>query len=192
MKPKQSRRKVEGVKPARAAAGKKAPLLGGIQVQKTVTIDRPRAELFTFWRNFQNFPHFMVHVESVQVLDDRRSHWVVKAPAGRTVEWDAEIINETPDDVISWRSAEDAEIENAGSVTFREAPAGRGTIVSVTLTYNPPGGRAGDLIAMLFGEEPSQQLSEDIRRFKALMETGEIPTNEMRRDAHVTAERSHR
>jgi uncharacterized membrane protein len=193
MKSKATRRRVEGVKPADAPAGKtKSPLLGGIQVKKSVTIDRPRQELFTYWRNFQNFGHFMVHVESVQVIDDRRSHWIVKAPMGRTVEWDAEIITETPNELISWRSTENAEIENAGSVTFRDAPEGRGTMVTVTLSYNPPGGKAGDLIAMLFGEEPAQQLSEDVRRFKALMETGEIPTNQLRRETQATAGRSSR
>jgi len=150
----------------------------GIRVEKSVTIGKPAAELFRYWRKFDNLPRFMDHLESVTVLDTKRSHWVAKGPAGSSVEWDAEIINEVPDEMISWRSIEGAEVDNAGSVHFTAAPAGRGTEVKVLLRYDPPGGKLGAAFAKLFGEEPNQQIREDLRRFKRLMETGEIPTTE--------------
>jgi uncharacterized membrane protein len=120
----------------------------------------------------------MKHVESVSVLDEKRSHWVVRGPAGSTVEWDAEIINDEPNALIAWRSLDNAEVDNAGSVRFVPGPEGRGTEVRVVLDYIPPAGRVGKWVARLFGEEPSQQIHEDLRRFKRLMETGEIPTIE--------------
>jgi uncharacterized membrane protein len=150
----------------------------GIKVYKTVTIQKPASELFSFWRNFENLPRFMHHLESVTVQDSTRSHWVAKAPFGKTVEWDAEIINEVPDELIAWASTENADIPNAGSVSFKTAPGGRGTIVKVNLEYNPPAGALGAAVAKLFGEEPNQQVADDLRRFKSLMEAGEIPTVE--------------
>ena len=150
----------------------------GIHVQIATTIDKTPEELYRFWRNFENLPRFMAHLESVKVLDDRRSHWVAKAPMGKTVEWDAEIINEERDRLIAWRSLEGADVDNAGSVRFVEAPEGRGTEVRVTVDYLPPAGRIGQFVAKLFGEEPEIQIREDLRRFKRLMETGEIPTTE--------------
>ena len=149
----------------------------GIKVEKTVTIDRSADELFDFWRNFENLPRIMVHLESVTVQDSSKSHWVAKAPLGTTVSWDAEIINEKPGEMIAWRSTENADVPNTGSVWFRSAPEGRGTEVKVNLEYNPPAGVLGMAVAKLFGEEPNQQVMEDLRRFKSLMETGEIPTN---------------
>ncbi len=150
----------------------------GIKVEKSVTVNRPAGELYSYWRNFENLPNFMDHLESVTVQDDRRSHWVAKAPAGTTVEWDAEIINEKENELIAWRSLEGADVDNAGSVRFEEATGGRGTVVKVALEYNPPGGGVGSLIAKLFGEEPSGQVQEDLRRFKQVMETGERATTE--------------
>ena len=150
----------------------------GIHVTHSVTIDRPRAELFAFWRNFENLPRFMDHLNEVKVLDGNRSHWVAKAPAGRSVAWDAEIINEVQDEVIAWRSLGGADVDNAGSVRFIDAPANRGTVVKVTIDYIPPAGVVGKWVATLFGEEPKQQIREDLRRFKRLMETGEIATTE--------------
>ncbi|MDB5296788.1 MAG: hypothetical protein JWO31_2771 [Phycisphaerales bacterium] len=147
----------------------------GIHVSVAYTIAKPRAELFAFWRNFANLPKFMDHVQSVRVTDDKRSHWVVKAPAGRTVEWDAEIINEVPDELIAWRSLGGADVDNAGSVRFVDAPGDRGTEVRVVLDYIPPAGRLGKYVAMLFGEAPEIQIKEDLRRFKRLMETGYPP-----------------
>ncbi|HXI14194.1 MAG TPA: SRPBCC family protein [Thermoanaerobaculia bacterium] len=150
----------------------------GIRVEKTITIGKPAAELFRYWRQLSNLPRFMEHLESVTVLDSKRSHWVAKGPVGTSVEWDAEINNEVPDQMIAWKSIEGAEVDNAGSVHFTAAPGGRGTEVKVLLRYDPPGGKLGAAFARLFGEEPSQQIREDLRRFKRLMETGEIPTTE--------------
>ncbi len=147
----------------------------GIRVHTGVTIARPVADVYAFWRNFDNLPRFMEHLESVTTIDDRRSHWVVRAPAGKTVEWDAEIIHEEPNKVIGWRSLPGADVVNAGSVNFDEAPGGRGTEVRVSLQYQPPGGKLGAAIATLFGEEPSQQVREDLRHLKELLEAGEIP-----------------
>ena len=149
----------------------------GIHVSKAYTITKPASELFSFWRNFENLPKFMTHLEEVTVLDDKRSHWKARAPAGATVEWDAEIIHEEPDQVISWRSLKDADVHSSGSVRFTEIPE-VGTEVRVILNYLPPLGKLGALVARLFGEEPAQQIQEDLRHFKQLMETGEIPTNE--------------
>lgn len=170
-----------GMNSAREGArGKRVSVPGnsGIKVEKSVIVDRPANELYTYWRNFENLPKFMDHLESVKVQDDKRSHWVAKAPAGTTVEWDAEIINEKENELIAWRSLEGADVDNAGSVRFEEATGGRGTVVKVSLEYNPPGGIIGSLVAKLFGEEPSQQVQEDLRRFKQVMETGERPTTE--------------
>jgi len=120
----------------------------------------------------------MDHLKSVTVNDNVHSHWVANAPAGTSVEWDAVIINERENKLIAWRSVEDADIGNAGSVHFTPAPGGRGTEVKVVLEYDPPAGKAGAIIARLFGEEPDQQVREDLRHFKEIMEAGEIPTTE--------------
>ena len=146
----------------------------GIHVEVATTIGKPAAELFKFWRNFENLPNFMQHLESVRVIDDKRSKWVAKGPAGSSVRWEAEIINEEPDALIAWRSLAGAQVDNAGSVRFVEAPAGRGTEVRVTLDYVPPGRTLGKWVAKLLGEDPQLQIEEDLRRFKQLMETGEI------------------
>ncbi|HEY0747199.1 MAG TPA: SRPBCC family protein [Steroidobacteraceae bacterium] len=147
-----------------------------VLVGRSVTIDRPRAELFVFWRDFANLPRFMHNIQSVTVMDTRRSHWVVEAPAGKTVEWDAEIIDEEPGALIAWRSLEGASVRNSGRVEFRDSQDGRGTVVTVTIVYDPPGGALGKLIAKLFQKEPKIQARQDLRRFKQLMETGEIST----------------
>lgn len=147
-----------------------------LQVSKSVTIKRPRHEVYDFWRNLENLPRFMQHLETVRVAD-RRSHWVAKAPAG-TVEWDAEIVEEQANELIAWRSLPESDIRHQGSVRFREAPADRGTEVDVQLQYDAPGGKAGAMIAKLFGEEPMQQIRDDLRRFKQVMETGEVVLSE--------------
>jgi uncharacterized membrane protein len=152
---------------------------GGLQdrvVEKSVTINRSPRECYEFWRMLSNLPRFMKHVQAVQVIDDRRSHWVVTAPAGRTVEWDAEITEDIPGQMIAWHSLADADVTHAGSVRFEPAPPGRGTIVRVVMHYQPPAGTFGAMAAKLFGEEPEQQVYEDLRRFKQIFETGEIPT----------------
>jgi uncharacterized membrane protein len=150
----------------------------GVNLEEVVTINRPPTELYRFWRNFEQLPAFMEHLVSVTQTDQRRSHWIAKAPAGRTVEWDAEIINEIPDELIGWRTLDGADVISAGSVRFIPSPAGRGTEVRVRLQYEPPGGKMGAAIAWMFGEEPSQTIREDLRRLKQLMEAGEVPTTE--------------
>jgi uncharacterized membrane protein len=117
----------------------------------------------------------MEYLVGVRVLDARRSHWVARAPAGRTVEWDAEIINDEPDELIAWRTLEGSDVISAGSVHFKPTSKGE-TIVRVRMQYEPPAGKIGAAIAWMFGTEPSQSIREDLRRFKALMEAGEIPT----------------
>jgi uncharacterized membrane protein len=150
----------------------------GINVEEVVTINRSPAELYRFWRNVEQLPLFMQHVLAVKQLDERRSHWVARGPAGRTVEWDAEVINEIPNELIGWRTLHHADVISAGSVRFMSARGGRGTEVRARLQYNPPGGKVGSAIARMFGEEPSQTIHEDLRRFKQLMEAGEIPTTD--------------
>lgn len=150
----------------------------GLKIEESVTINKSPEELYRFWRNFENLPRFMKHLEEVTHYDDMRSHWVTKAPAGMHVAWDAEIMNEIDGELIAWRSLEGADIKNTGSVHFETAPGGRGTVVTVVLQYDPPGGKLGATIAKLFGEEPSIQIKDDLRRFKQLMETGEIATTE--------------
>lgn len=150
----------------------------GVKVQQTTTVDKPVEELYRFWRNFENLPRFMRHLESVRTTGDQRSHWVAKAPLGQTVEWDAELDQERENELIGWRSLPGADIVNVGSVRFSPATGGRGTVVAVELEYSPPGGAVGATVAKLFGEEPSQQVDDDLRRFKALMEAGEIATTD--------------
>lgn len=152
------------------------PPVGEVLVDKCITVNRPADECYRFWREFENLPRFMRHLESVQTTSENRSHWVATGPAGSSIEWDAEVTAEEPGQFIAWHSMEGAEVENAGIVRFERAPGGRGAIVRVELQYRPPGGEAGALVAKLFGEEPSQQIDEDLRRFKQLIETGEIPT----------------
>ena len=149
------------------------------KIERAFTInDRTPDELYAYWRKLENLPRIFRHLESVRELDARRSHWKAKGPAGVSVEWDAEIVNEVPGRIIAWKSIAGARVPNAGAVNFREAPGGRGTEVKVTLEYEPPAGKLGVAVARLFGEEPAIQVREDLRRFKALMEAGEIPVSE--------------
>lgn len=149
-----------------------------IKVEKTVTINKPVDELYSFWHNFENLPNFMKHLKEVKVLDNKRSHWVATAPLGTSIEWDAEILEDRENEFISWASAENADVENSGFVRFKKAPGDRGTEVKVVLEYSPPGGALAAVFAKLFGEEPEQQIGDDLRRFKMLMEAGEIATTE--------------
>ena len=149
---------------------------GDVIVGRTVTINRPRAELFAFFRNFENLPRFMESVQSVRTAGAGRSHWVIAAPAGRTVEWDSEIVDEVTDERISWTSVEPASLRNSGTVEFRDSPTKRGTLVSVTFAYDPPAGAIGKAVATLFRKNPKMQARQDLRRFKQLMETGEVST----------------
>jgi uncharacterized membrane protein len=145
----------------------------GIKVERSILIERPADELYAFWRDFENLPRFMEHLESVTVLTPLRSRWTAHAPAGTRVSWEAEIHNEIPNQLIAWRSLPGADVPNAGSVHF--TPAGAGTEVRVVLSYEPPAGRVGAAVAKLFGEEPAQQVDEDLRRFKQVMESGDVP-----------------
>jgi uncharacterized membrane protein len=147
---------------------------GRIHVKEQITLGRPPEELYRFWRDFQNLPVFMEHLQSVRVIDDRRSRWTARAPAGSSVEWEAEITEDRPNERISWRSTAEADVPNWGTVHFAPAPGGRGTEIHVELRYDPPGGKLGALVARLFGEEPGQQVKDDLRRLKQVMETGEV------------------
>ena len=150
----------------------------GIHATGTCIVNLPPEEVYSFWRNFQNLPRFMRHVESVHDLGDGRSHWKVKGPAGMEVEWDATIIADVPGEVITWRSLENSDVDHAGAVRFERATGGRGTIVKVNIEYNPVGGVLGAAVAKLFGEEPEQQLDDDLRRFKQVLEVGEVVVSE--------------
>jgi uncharacterized membrane protein len=147
---------------------------GIIRTKKSITVNKPVPEVYGFWHNFENFPQFMRHLESVTVTGAGRSHWVAKAPAGQKVEWDAETLEDRPNELISWRSVEGSDVFNAGTVRFMPAPGGRGTEVRVELAYHPPLGKLGAEVAKLFREEPGQQVADDLRHFKQVMETGEI------------------
>ncbi|GAB4207332.1 MAG: hypothetical protein OHK0022_35440 [Roseiflexaceae bacterium] len=158
------------------ALGIQAEIGGGVHVEKAIIINRPAAEIYSFWRNFEQLPQFMKHLERVETLDERRSRWTAKAPLVKQVSWEAEIIEDLPNEMIAWRSLPGADIQNSGQVRFTSLPHDRGTEVHVTLRYEPPAGAAGALVAKLFAEEPSQQIAGDLRRLRALLETGEIPT----------------
>ena len=148
----------------------------GRRVESSVTINRAPADLYRFWRDFQNLPRFLPHLRSVRVDTAQLSHWVAQGPAGTTVEWDAEITDDRPAALIAWRSLAGADVDQAGSVRFEEAPGGRGTFVRVCMEYHPPGGALGTVVATLFGKEPGQHIQEGLRRFKQLMEAGETAT----------------
>jgi uncharacterized membrane protein len=155
-----------------------AKIRKGRKIVKAVTVNRSPEELYGFWRNFENLPRFMSHLESVRVFDQKRSHWVAKAPAGSTVEWHAEIVNDKENELIAWQSVDPADVGHAGSVHFEQLSNGRGTRVKVVMNYQPPFGRLSVVIAKLFGEEPEQQLQEDLRHFKQILEAGVTPTIE--------------
>jgi len=160
----------------REAAPVEAPV--EVMVFHTITINRPQAELYRFWRDLRNLPRFMRHLHSVAVLDDKRSRWRARAPAGMKVSWDAEIVEDVPNERIAWRSRRGSRVPNHGRVEFMTAPGGHGTEVRVHLAYEPPAGRLGRLAAKLSGEDPDWQVRDDLRRFKQLMETGQIPVSE--------------
>jgi uncharacterized membrane protein len=160
-----------GIEATRTTGGRQL-----IEVIKTTTVNRSPDEVYRFWRNFENLPRFMRHVKSVKVLDEKYSLWTATALAGATVMWEAKIINEKPNELIAWQSVEGSGVRHWGMVRFTAAPGGNGTEVRVELEYEPPVGTAGAAIAKLFGEEPAQQIEEDLRRFKQVMEAGEMAT----------------
>ncbi len=175
---------------------------GAMRVAQSVTINRSPEEIYKFWRTFQNLPSFMKHLESIEVgrairqmgsevreeiTGDIYSHWIAKAPAGMTVEWDAEIIEDRPNEMIAWRSLEGADVDHMGSVRFERARGGRGTIVRARLQYSPPAGVIGASIAKLFGEDPNWQVKDDLRRLKQIMEAGEVLTTEGQSDGRANS-----
>jgi len=151
-------------------------LAGRRRARKSIAVNRPAEECYRFWRNVESFPSFMQHIDEVRVIDERRSHWCASALAGRRVEWDVEITDDQPNRLIAWRTAAGSQADNAGRVCFTPAPAGKGTMIEVDMEYRLPAGTAGAMAATLFGLEPAQQLEGDLRRFKQLVETGEITT----------------
>lgn len=166
-----------GSLPARLLAGTNAGTRGRrrvMRVRATVSINRPAAEVYRFWHDFTNLPRFMYHLTSVRPAADGRWRWAVRGPAGRTVRWDAEIVEDLPDRLIAWRSVPGATVPNAGRVSFLPAAGGRGTEVRVELEYAPPGGALGRAVAALFGAEPTAQVRDDLRRFKQVIEAGEV------------------
>jgi uncharacterized membrane protein len=147
---------------------------GAVHVRKSITINRPAEELYRFWRDFDNLPRFMTHLEEIRKLDDKRSHWKAKGPVGFTFEWDAEITEDQPNERLAWASVPGSSVHSAGSVNFKKGPGGRGTVVEVEMRVDPPGGVIGAQIAKLFGKEPGQQVSDHLRAFKQIMETGHL------------------
>jgi len=163
-----------------AAGTSRRPFQKGepLVVRKAITISRKPEELYRFWRNFEKLPAFMNHLKAVRDLGNNRSHWVAKGPAGLDVEWDAEVIEDKPNELLAWRSLSGADVDNAGEVRFEPAPGGRGTVLRVVLRYNPPAGKVGAAFAKSLGEAPEKQIAVDLLRFKQLIETGEIARTE--------------
>ena len=147
----------------------------GARVDKAITIHRPVAEVYSFWHKLENLPRFMRHIECITEQDDLHSHWIVKTVGGKTVEWDAEIIEQRENEMISWRSAPGADVDNAGSVWFTPTPGGEATLVRVEMKYVPPAGKAADLLAKIFGRDAESEIEENLKRLKALLETGQLP-----------------
>ena len=152
----------------------RVPVDGTIRMARSVVINRPPETLYQFWHDFENFPRFMYHLKSVRATGARTSHWVANGPAGTNIEWDAEITADTPNELIAWRSLDDADVPNSGIVEFRRRPGNRGTIVRVEVEYKPPAGKLGATVAKLFNESPEQQIYDDLHRMKQVIETGDV------------------
>jgi uncharacterized membrane protein len=149
-----------------------------VHVRDVITVDRPAHELYSFWRKLENLPRIMRNLESVRPIGENRSHWVALGPAGKRVEWDAEITDDRANELVAWQSLPGADIENYGSVRFEAAPADRGTIVRVSMTYTPPVGNIGRVLAKMMGRAPEQEVRADLYRFKQIMETGQVTSTE--------------
>ena len=158
----------------------------GVLVKHAVTINRPSAELYAFWRDVENAPRFMTSIEAVQKVGEKTSQWIASGPFGRTFSWQSEIINDEPGRLIAWKSLPGGDIAQAGSVRFEAAPVGRGTVVTLEWNFEPPAGTVGLTIAKLLGQDPAKVAREDLRRFKQLMEAGEIPTTEGQSSGRAT------
>jgi uncharacterized membrane protein len=166
--------------PARFSRRTPHPLRSGqgIKVEQTITINRPVSEVYAFWNEVENLPKFMKHLQSVRMNDSKTSHWILQPSHNSTLEWDAEIIENRPDELISWESLPGSDVANAGSVWFKPAAAGQGTVVKITLKYDPPGGKFAAKVAQWLGEDATTVIENDLQRFKILLETGEIPSAE--------------
>lgn len=149
-----------------------------IEIERAVTVDKPAGELYNYWRKLENLPNFMEHLKEVKQTEGNQSHWVAKLAGGLPVSWDAEIVEDVPGERIVWRTLPDSTVEQRGKVEFKPANGERGTVVHVDIQYSPPGGIVGETFAQLLNGVTAQQVKDDIRRFKSLMETGEIPTVE--------------
>ena len=146
----------------------------GINVQESVAIARSPQELYRFWRNLENLPRFMRHVDSVELVTDTISRWRAKGPAGTTVEWNAEVINDVPNKILAWISLKGSDVVSAGSVNFEPVSGGRATNVRVHLQYSPPAGKFGAAVAKLMGADPATEIREDLTRFKEMVEAGQM------------------
>jgi uncharacterized membrane protein len=166
---------IDGLKLSRGEApAADQPQPSSMHLEAATTVRRNRDELYAFWHDFERFPSFMAHLQEVTSTEAGRSHWKANGPLGMNVEWDAEITEDVPGERISWRSLAGARVDNSGTVRFVKAPGDQGTEVHVELQYDMPGGSIGSLLAKLFGEEPAMQIKDDLRRFKQIVETGEI------------------
>ncbi|MBN6054634.1 SRPBCC family protein [Nonomuraea sp. RK-328] len=176
---------VAGIAALDAACARRgtAKAKGPLQVRACITINKPREEVYRFWRDLENLPSFMIHLDSVRTLDQRRSHWKAEGPVVK-LEWEAEIIDERAGDLIAWRSVPGTGISTAGLVSFTDGPGGRGTVVDVSLEYGAPGRKLAAAVARMFGEHPEQQARDDLRRFKQVMETGEVVRSEGSPEGH--------
>ena len=169
---------VAGFVAVRAVAAKRIKTLPygyGIKLKKSVTVNAPPEQLYRYWRNLTNICRFSTDILSIQATDGSRSHWILRVPGGFTIGWDAEITVDRPGEMIGWRSLDGADLDNAGYVRFEPATGGRGTVVRVALQYNPPAGKVGAALSSVLGEKPGNLIEEALRRFKGLMEAGEIP-----------------
>ena len=145
------------------------------EIKRSITVNKPAEELYQFWRNLENLPSFMEHLESVTEREGV-SHWVVQGPINRKIEWDARVSQEHPNELIRWHSLPGSPVDHRGSVQFAKAAGDRGTVVTVSLEYGTPAGKAGNVVSSLFGKHPEQIVREELRHFKQLMEAGEIAT----------------
>lgn len=152
--------------------------LDAAKSRHSLTIGRPREEIFQFWRQFDNLPQFMKDLEDVTILSSRRSHWTVRMKSGTSAEWDAEITAEIPGQLISWKSVEGSSVETEGTVSFEEAPAGLGTVVRLSMDYGVPGGKLTEWISFLRGEDPDTLAITNLKRLKQYLETGEVATTQ--------------
>jgi uncharacterized membrane protein len=160
---------------------------GGVRGRQSIIVDAPAEELYQFWRRLENLPRFMKNLQSVETTGDKTSRWTALGPGGATTTWDAEIVNDQPGSLIAWRSIAGAAVSNRGRVQFERAPGGRGTVVRVEMEYAPPAGRVGAALAGLLGSEPEQLVREDLRRFKRIIETGELLTTEGQPSARASS-----